>query len=126
MRSLLLLFGSVAAAMRIRSATFPRGAASMVAEAPAVGSAEGLRASERYVASNRFRVKPGPRTRAESPLATLLATSTALTTTTSSEAWLSWWLLTHHHARTGREAAFEKRWADRKSRLGLLDGFPAG
>jgi heme-degrading monooxygenase HmoA len=23
----------------------------------------------------------------------------------------------------GREAAFEKRWADRKSRLGLLDGF---
>ncbi len=25
--------------------------------------------------------------------------------------------------RSGREAAFEKRWADRKSRLGLLDGF---
>jgi len=37
--------------------------------------------TERYVATNRFRVKDG------------------------------------------REAAFEKRWADRKSRLGLLDGF---
>lgn len=37
--------------------------------------------AERYVASNRFRV------------------------------------------RSGREAAFEKRWADRKSRLGMLDGF---
>ena len=36
---------------------------------------------ERYVATNRFRVKEG------------------------------------------REAAFEKRWADRKSRLGLLGGF---
>ena len=38
-------------------------------------------ATERYVATNRFRVKQG------------------------------------------REAAFEKRWADRKSRLGMLDGF---
>jgi heme-degrading monooxygenase HmoA len=38
-------------------------------------------AAERYVATNRFRVKDG------------------------------------------REAAFEKRWADRKSKLGLLDGF---
>ena len=37
--------------------------------------------AERYIATNRFRVKEG------------------------------------------REAAFEKRWADRKSKLGLLDGF---
>ena len=50
--------------------------AKMVATQPAATIA-----AERYVATNRFRVKDG------------------------------------------REAAFEKRWADRKSRLGLLDGF---
>jgi len=49
-------------------------------QASALTSATGI-AAERYMATNRFRVKEG------------------------------------------REAAFEKRWADRKSRLGLLDGF---
>jgi heme-degrading monooxygenase HmoA len=49
-------------------------------QASALTSATGI-AAERYVATNRFRVKEG------------------------------------------REAAFEKRWADRQSRLGLLDGF---
>lgn len=52
----------------------------MVAELPLSDARVGIQA-ERYVATNRFRVKQG------------------------------------------REAAFEKRWADRKSRLGLLDGF---
>jgi len=54
----------------------------MVASSPTSASAPtGALPAERYVATNRFRVKDG------------------------------------------REAAFEKRWADRKSRLGLLDGF---
>ena len=55
---------------------------SMVQTAPTGESAAPAKvAAERYVATNRFRVKQG------------------------------------------REAAFEKRWADRKSRLGMLDGF---
>ena len=53
-----------------------------VASSPAATpSSGGQLTAQRYVATNRFRVK------------------------------------------SGREAAFEKRWADRKSRLGLLDGF---
>ena len=82
MRSLVLLLPLVEAAslsagcLRARPSRI-----AMVAEAPAPrAQADGLQA-ERYVATNRFRVKEG------------------------------------------REAAFEKRWADRKSRLGLLDGF---
>ena len=55
-------------------------ASGLALPAAAVAPAGPITAS-RYVATNRFRVKPG------------------------------------------REAAFEKRWADRKSRLGLLDGF---
>jgi len=50
-------------------------------QASALSSSATSIAAERYVATNRFRVKEG------------------------------------------REAAFEKRWADRQSRLGLLDGF---
>jgi heme-degrading monooxygenase HmoA len=61
-----------------------RARASMMATdalaSPAASSSAAV-AAERYVATNRFRVKPG------------------------------------------REAAFEKRWADRQSSLGLLDGF---
>lgn len=53
----------------------------MVAEAPVSDAPAAGIQPERYVATNRFRVKDG------------------------------------------REAAFEKRWADRKSRLGLLEGF---
>lgn len=53
----------------------------MVAQMPAASESSLALPAERYVASNRFRVKEG------------------------------------------REAAFEKRWADRKSKLGLLDGF---
>ena len=59
--------------------------ASMIVRAPAVSMVAAATApmltAERYVATNRFRVKEG------------------------------------------REASFEKRWADRSSRLGLLDGF---
>ncbi|KAL1503875.1 hypothetical protein AB1Y20_012339 [Prymnesium parvum] len=61
-----------------RTAPSPAYPLSMVATEPASSS---VAVAERYVATNRFRVKQG------------------------------------------REAAFEKRWADRKSRLGLLDGF---
>ena len=67
--------GVVAGQLRVR--------ARVRSPASAMGAAEAAPrvTTERYVATNRFRVKDG------------------------------------------REAAFEKRWADRKSRLGLLDGF---
>ena len=71
MLQLLLLLQLPSAAVGLRLSP-----AKMVATQPAATIA-----AERYVATNRFRVKDG------------------------------------------REAAFEKRWADRKSRLGLLDGF---
>jgi len=77
----LLLAVSNGVALRLQPAP-ARAAAAMVAESPASATAAAaVLPAERYVATNRFRVK------------------------------------------AGREAAFEKRWADRKSRLGLLNGF---
>jgi heme-degrading monooxygenase HmoA len=76
----LLLFHSASALVVGTAPSVGHAAVWMAAEAPAPSTSAPLPA-ERYIATNRFRVK------------------------------------------AGREAAFEKRWADRKSRLGLLDGF---
>ena len=79
--SLLLLLVPVDAAL-ISRAPVRRASAVMIASTESIAASAAPRvATERYMATNRFRVKEG------------------------------------------REAAFEKRWADRKSRLGLLGGF---
>lgn len=75
---LLLVIGLFSAACGLR---VPGGVRMAAPAASAASAAPSLPTADRYVATNRFRVKDG------------------------------------------REAAFEKRWADRKSRLGLLNGF---
>eukprot|EP00316_Scyphosphaera_apsteinii_P005093 CAMPEP_0119321820 /NCGR_PEP_ID=MMETSP1333-20130426/56535_1 /TAXON_ID=418940 /ORGANISM="Scyphosphaera apsteinii, Strain RCC1455" /LENGTH=285 /DNA_ID=CAMNT_0007328891 /DNA_START=174 /DNA_END=1031 /DNA_ORIENTATION=- len=54
----------------------------------------------------------------------MTATSTAVSSSSPSSLTAERYVATNRfRVKEGREAAFEKRWADRQSRLGMLDGF---